>query len=144
MVKPQKGYSFNLAHCLSYSMVALQEMNLAYYYPIIFWNTANLIVDSGAEYNAYYDTFSNIIRVKTTIEDKGFHIAQKPLKLMELLISLVTTEGQLILDPFMGSGTTCLAAKNLHRHFTGIDIYPENIKIAQERLNAPAQCEMAL
>jgi len=55
MVKPQKGYSFNLAHCLSYSMVALQEMNLAYYYPIIFWNTANLIVDSGSEYKMYYN-----------------------------------------------------------------------------------------
>ena len=55
MVKPQKGYSFNLAHCLSYSMVALQEMNLAFYYPIIFWNAANLIVDSGAEYKTYYE-----------------------------------------------------------------------------------------
>ena len=51
LVAPQRGYSFNLAHCLSYSVVALQEMNLAYYYPIIFWNTANLIVDSGAEWS---------------------------------------------------------------------------------------------
>ena len=100
--------------------------------------------DALTKYNAYYDTFSNIIRINTTTEDKGFHIAQKPLKLMELLISLVTIEGQLILDPFMGSGTTCLAAKNLHRHFTGIDIDPVNIKIAQERLNAPSQCEIAL
>ena len=57
MVKPQKGYSFNLAHCLSYSMVALQEMNLAFYYPIIFWNTANLIVDSGAEYKTYLEDY---------------------------------------------------------------------------------------
>lgn len=47
MVKPQAGYSFNLAHTLSYSVIALQEMNLAYYYPILFWNTANLIIDSG-------------------------------------------------------------------------------------------------
>lgn len=51
LVAPQRGYSFNLAHCLSYSVVALQEMNLAYFYPIIFWNTANLIVDSGAEWS---------------------------------------------------------------------------------------------
>lgn len=47
--------SFNLAHTLSYSFVALQEMNLAYYYPIIFWNTANLIVDSGAQYKITED-----------------------------------------------------------------------------------------
>ena len=38
----------NAAHTLAYSIVALQEMNLAFKYPIIFWNTANLIVDSGA------------------------------------------------------------------------------------------------
>ena len=37
----------NAAHTYSYSMIALQEMNLARFYPIIFWNTANLIVDSG-------------------------------------------------------------------------------------------------
>lgn len=53
MVMPQAGYSFNLAHTLSYSLVALQEMNLAYHYPIIFWNTANLIVDSGTSYQSY-------------------------------------------------------------------------------------------
>ena len=39
---------FNAAHTLAYSLVALQEMNLAYNYPIVFWDTANLIVDSGA------------------------------------------------------------------------------------------------
>lgn len=43
-----KGYSFNLSHTLAYSLVALQEMNLAYKYPMIFWDCANLIVDSGA------------------------------------------------------------------------------------------------
>ena len=44
-----RGYGFNASHTYSYSMIALQEMNLAYYYPIIFWNTANLIVDSGGD-----------------------------------------------------------------------------------------------
>ena len=47
MLKVQRGYSFNRSHCLAYSLVALQEMNLAHKYPIIFWNTANLIVDSA-------------------------------------------------------------------------------------------------
>ena len=62
-------------------------------------------------------------------------MTQKPLKLMELLVTLVTTEGKIILDPFMGSGTTCLAAKCLNRHYIGIDIDPNNILIAKERLN---------
>ena len=43
-----RGYSFCMAHTLAYSLVGLQELNLAYKYPIIFWDTACLIVDSGA------------------------------------------------------------------------------------------------
>ena len=48
LISCQFGYSFNLSHCLSYSIVGLQEMNLAYFYPTIYWNTANLIVDSAS------------------------------------------------------------------------------------------------
>lgn len=95
-------------------------------------------------YNAHENTFSNIISVRTEQEDHGLHTAQKPLKLMELLISLVTLEGQTVLDPFMGSGTTCTAAKRLNRHYIGIDIDADNIRITQERLNAPYQYNIAL
>lgn len=42
-----RGYGFNASHTLGYSIIALQEMNLAWKYPIVYWNTANLIVDSG-------------------------------------------------------------------------------------------------
>lgn len=48
LISLNKGYGFNAAHTLAYSVVALQELNLCYKYPIIFWNTANLIVDSGS------------------------------------------------------------------------------------------------
>lgn len=48
LIAMNRGYGFNAAHTLAYSIVALQEMNLAYRYPIIYWDTANLIVDSGA------------------------------------------------------------------------------------------------
>lgn len=75
--------------------------------------------------------------------DHGKHIAQKPLQLMELLISLVTIEGQVVLDPFMGSGTTCLAAQRLKRHYIGIDIDPQSVQIANERLDLPIQTEIA-
>ena len=47
LLRVQRGYSFNRSHCLAYSLVALQEMNLAYRYPVIFWNCACLITDSG-------------------------------------------------------------------------------------------------
>ena len=97
-----------------------------------------------AKYNAHDDSCSNIIRVKSNFRDHIFHSAQKPLKLMELLISLVTCENQIVLDPFMGSGTTCIAARNLNRHYIGIDIDSENVRIAQERLGAPLQREIKL
>ena len=47
LIAMSRGYSFNLSHTLAYSIVALQEMNLAYKFPIIFWNCACLITDSG-------------------------------------------------------------------------------------------------
>ena len=49
LLRPQRGYSFNKSHCLAYSLIALQEMNLCFKFPIIFWNTACLITDSGSE-----------------------------------------------------------------------------------------------
>lgn len=48
LVATSRGYGFNLSHTLAYSLVALQEMNLAYKYPIIYWNCACLMVDSGS------------------------------------------------------------------------------------------------
>jgi len=58
-VKRQLGYSFSMLHAFGYSLIALQEMNLAYHYPSIFWNCANLIVDSaGIDEN---DEFVNLI-----------------------------------------------------------------------------------
>ena len=87
-------------------------------------------------------TLSNMLKVQITSADHGKHIAQKPLQLMELLISLVTIEGQVVLDPFMGSGTTCLAAKKLNRHYIGIDIDPQSVRVANERLDLPLQIEI--
>ena len=47
LLRVQRGYSFNKSHTLAYSLIALQEMNLAYKFPIIFWNCACLITDAG-------------------------------------------------------------------------------------------------
>jgi DNA polymerase-3 subunit alpha len=61
LLRVQRGYSFNRSHCLAYSLVALQEMNLAYKYPIVFWNCACLIANSGGvqlneeEEETYFD-----------------------------------------------------------------------------------------
>ena len=47
LVSMSKGYGFNASHTLAYSLIGLQEMNLAYRFPLIFWNCACLISDSG-------------------------------------------------------------------------------------------------
>lgn len=59
LIATNRGYGFNSSHTLLYSLVALQQLNLAHRFPIIFWNTANLIVDSGAAYD-YSDEFEEI------------------------------------------------------------------------------------
>ena len=49
LIAMSRGYGFNQSHTLAYSLIALQEMNLAYKYPIIFWNCACLITDAGGD-----------------------------------------------------------------------------------------------
>jgi len=63
------------------------------------------------------------------------HPAPFPLELPLRLINLYSYKGDLILDPFMGSGTTCVAAKKLSRDYVGYDINAEYCKLAQNRLN---------
>ena len=89
--------------------------------------------------NNFYD---NIIKVETSKSDFGSHVNQKPLKLMEFLISLVTKENAIILDPFCGSGTTCIAAKNINRHYIGIEIDTHNVEISNKRLLESMQLDL--
>jgi site-specific DNA-methyltransferase (adenine-specific) len=65
----------------------------------------------------------------------NFHPTVKPIALMEYLIKLVTPPKGIVLDPFLGSGTTALAAKNLGFNYIGIEKEPEYVKIAEARLN---------
>ena len=68
-------------------------------------------------------------------EEKGKRIAmQKPVDIVKKLIEASSDEGMVILDPFIGSGTTAVACKQLKRNFIGIEISPEYCKIANERL----------
>lgn len=64
-----------------------------------------------------------------------WHIAQKPIDLIEHLIKVHSNEGDVVLDPFLGSGTTMKACLELKRNCIGIEIEPEYIEIAKRRLN---------
>ena len=67
-------------------------------------------------------------------DPKNGHLTPKPLALCEHLIKIFTEPGQYIIDPFSGSGTTCLAAKRTNRQYTGIEINPEYADLGRNRL----------
>ena len=64
------------------------------------------------------------------------HPAQYPEKLVERIVLAGTAEGDVVLDPFMGSGTTAVVAKKLNRHYIGYEIVQEYIDMAEQRLKA--------
>jgi len=64
------------------------------------------------------------------------HPTEKPVALMSRLIGASTNEGNTVLDPFMGSGTTGVAAKNLNRDFIGIELDETYFNIAKQRIEA--------
>jgi site-specific DNA-methyltransferase (adenine-specific) len=66
----------------------------------------------------------------------GTHPTQKPLELLTRLISICTSKGDLVLDPFCGSGTTGVAAISLGRKFVGIDLDNAHIELAKRRIGA--------
>jgi DNA modification methylase len=67
--------------------------------------------------------------------ESGLHPTQKNLSLMENLVKIHSNENNVVLDPFMGSGTTGLACKNLNRHFIGIEQNANYFEIAKGRIN---------
>lgn len=68
-------------------------------------------------------------------KDKKIHQYQKPLQLWKQLIEICSLQGETVLDPFIGSGTTAVAAKELGRNYIGIEINPEYVEMAQSRLD---------
>ncbi len=80
---------------------------------------------------------NNVLHMATECYNRG-HAATFPIALPEWFVKLFTEPGDLVLDPFVGSGTTCVAAKRLARNWTGIDTEPEFVRLAQERLEKTA------
>ena len=80
---------------------------------------------------------TNILRVpslKGSSKEKVGHPSQKPIKLIEMLVQSATREGDFVLDPFLGSGTTAVVCQNLNRNFAGIEIEQKYIEIVESRL----------
>lgn len=78
---------------------------------------------------------TNVLNFATECGYKN-HSATYPVELPDWFIRLFTASGDVVLDPFMGSGTTPIAAKKNERHFIGIDKEPDYCRIAKERIEA--------
>ena len=86
-------------------------------------------ITSGARWNPPLPT--SMLEVKST---KGKHSTEKPVALMEWVLKYYSKEGDTVLDPTMGSGSTGVACKNMNRNFIGFEKDPEIYEIAVNRV----------
>ena len=103
-----------------------------------------LVAQKAGAACAWYDDshrIENVIRpgmnAPKIIPSADQHPTEKPIGLAEFFIRLHTQLDDTVLDCFLGSGTTAVAARNLGRHFIGCDISPEYVAIARKRLAQP-------
>ena len=127
-------------------LLAQKPIETTFWENFVAWDVG-LIDPKGGENGQYPGTVQDITETDQDIIDTIHeikpephrhidHMTVKPVRLMERLISIFASsdESQTILDPFIGSGTTAIAAYNLGRKFIGIDNEDEYLKIAKNRL----------
>ena len=95
----------------------------------------------GLRATSYKQTHTNYPRSVQVFKSasKTVHSTQKPVELMKYLIKTYTNEQDVVIDMFMGSGSTGVAAINTNRRFIGIELDPDYFKIAEERINTAAE-----
>lgn len=82
----------------------------------------------------------SIKNIKTKgIDGKNIHDTEKPVKLMEVLVGNSTLEYELVLDPFLGSGSTGIACQKLNRNFIGFEIDEQYFEVAKRRMQESKQ-----
>jgi len=99
-------------------------------YCLFFW-------EKGVKVSGNFETMKTVYNGKTNIEDKKNygHPTIKPLNIIKNLILNSSLRGGVVLDAFIGSGTTAVAAKNLDRKYIGFELNPKFYQIAIDRLN---------
>ena len=139
------GMGFGCPLCIYRDDFTIKFNNLK---PLI-WDKEN--IGMGYHYRCRYEFILMFDKGKRRLKDLsipdilkfkkyiGEVPTEKPIRLFELLIKQSSNEGDVILDPFIGSGTTAVACKELNRNYIGIDNKPEYCEIARKRINATTE-----
>lgn len=98
------------------------------------WNRTESFSDINSSFFMDVKTYPMCKSTSTGL-NRRVHESQKPLELMEELVRVGSFEGELVLDPFAGSGTTLVAATKNHRNYIGFEIRDTFIPVIQERLD---------
>lgn len=125
-----------IQHRYNYDLLVMAKSN-----PIPSFNNHHLpdleyvvLIRAPGTYFSKHKDLDDFRKFYVTNCSKGIHPAEKPLDLIERFIRVSSKPGDTILDGFMGSGTTCVAAKNLNRAYIGFEIDPKYFEIAKVRL----------
>ncbi len=97
--------------------------------------TGGMGAKNGNEFRALSNVWTDISPIVPWSKEHNSHPTQKPVQLMKRCVKLWSNENNLILDPFMGSGSTGVACKLNNRNFIGIEKEKEYFEIAEGRLN---------
>ena len=134
-IHPTYVYDYPLKEIIVWDRGSTLTIGKEYFYPIteyIFWLKKDK--DSRPYFNRDEADFQkNVWRFNP--EKNNTHPAPFPIELPMNIIKCCSKEGDIVYDPFMGSGTVALAAKMLGRHFIGSELNPEYVKQTEERLN---------
>jgi site-specific DNA-methyltransferase (adenine-specific) len=125
-----------------------EQAGFRFWKPLV-WDKQS--IGMGYHYRARYELILFFEKGKRRLNDlgipdiiqvpriRGGYPAEKPPEVAEVLIRQSTEPGDLVIDPFMGSGSVGVAALRLGRRFHGNDLNPEAVTIARQRLETPAE-----
>ena len=150
--RPPKEYFDEMFRISKNQVIWGLQYFIDYLYPskgILFWdkkNGANFMNDGEIAWTSFQKAVRIYRYAKIGRDNKEpirLHPTQKPLALFKWILDKYSEEGQTILDPFAGSGTTAIACHDLKRNFICIEKEPEYHKIATKRYNE-AKAQMTL
>jgi site-specific DNA-methyltransferase (adenine-specific) len=133
-IHPKYVYDFPLKQTIIWNRSNTPRLDKSYFFPIteyLFWFQKTK--DSRAKFDRSQCGFQkNVWEISPDGSNK--HPAPFPLSIVENIILATTNEGDLVLDPYMGSGTTALGAFNLKRKYIGFEFVEDFVKMANERI----------